>query len=271
MSEGTPSEIVRLLELQALDEDTFLSVEFRTSDPHRRLFGGLVAAQSLRAACHTVGPGRHVHSLHAYFIRSGGYAEPLRFEVARTRDGRAFSTRHVTASQGGKPIFEMIASYHDPEPGFDWQPPGPADVPPPEELPPPDYPGFSRHPEGFEMRAARRSRPDGISVRQPFWIRHREPLGDDPGLHAALITWLSDIGLVTSSRGPWSPRDLAMGVSLDHALWFHRPARIDDWLLYSAEAVSNAGARGLARGTLHTRDGVLVASVAQEALLRPRS
>jgi acyl-CoA thioesterase-2 len=271
MSEGTPSEIVRLLELETLDEDTFLATEFHLADPGRRLFGGLVAARSLRAACHTVGDGRHPHSLHAYFIRPGTYAEPLRFEVARTRDGRAFSTRHVTAAQGGKPIFEMIASFHDPEPGFDWQRPGPADVPPPEELPPPDFPAFTRHPDGFEMRSVRRTRPDGIRSVHPFWIRHRTPLEDDPAQHACLIAWLSDMAVVTGARAPWSPRELAMGVSLDHALWFHRPARIDDWLLFSVEAASNSGARGLAHGTLHTRDGVLVASIAQEALLRPQT
>ncbi|GLZ03769.1 acyl-CoA thioesterase II [Actinomadura sp. NBRC 104412] len=268
MSEESPPRIVRLLDLRPLDEDTYLGAEV-AGLARVRLFGGQVAAQSLRAACHTVDQGRLPHSLHAYFIRPGTYEETLRFDVARTRDGRAFSTRHVTASQGGKPIFEMIASFHDPEPGYDWQPQGPPDVPPPEELEPPDFPAFIRHPTGFEMRAMRRERADGIWSPHPFWIRHREPLPDDPAVHASLIAYLSDMALVSGARAPGSPRELAMAVSLDHALWFHRPARIDDWLLFSVDPATNHGARGLAHGTLHTRDGKLVASIAQEALLRP--
>jgi acyl-CoA thioesterase-2 len=268
MSEESPPRIVRLLDLQPLDEDTYLAVKLPRLG-RMRLFGGQVAAQSLRAACNTVGAGRLPHSLHAYFIRPGTYQEPLRFDVARTRDGRAFSTRHVTAAQGGKPIFEMIASFHDPEPGFDWQPGGPPDVPPPDELEPPEFPPFARHPSGFEMRSARTSRPDGIRAVHPLWIRHREPLSDDPAVHACLIAYLSDLAVVTGARAPGSPRGLAMAVSLDHALWFHRPARIDEWLLFSVDPATNFGARGLARGTLHTQDGLRVASIAQEALLRP--
>ncbi|GAA2408887.1 thioesterase family protein [Actinomadura vinacea] len=264
----SPPEIVRMLDLTPLDEDTYL-VTARPVAGRERLFGGQVAAQSLRAACLTVPPGRLPHSLHAYFIRPGMPDEPLRLEVARTRDGRSFATRHVTASQGGKPIFEMIASFHDPEPGFDWQPAGLPDVPPPEELPTPTLPALIRHPAGFDVRAVKPPRPHGFPIPHPFWIRCRGPVGDDLALHACLITYLSDMAVVSSARAPGSPRELAAAVSIDHALWFNRPARVDEWLLFSVEPMSNFGARGLARGTLHAEDGTLVASIAQEALLRP--
>ncbi|MFC5746147.1 acyl-CoA thioesterase [Actinomadura rugatobispora] len=265
---GSPPEIVRLFDLEALDGDAF-QITATGGIGRERLFGGQVAAQSLRAACLTVGAGRLPHSLHAYFIRPGTPGEPLRLDVARTRDGRAFSTRHVTAAQGGKPIFEMIASFHDPEPGFDWQAGPRPDAPPPGRLEPPEFPAFIRHPPGFEFRVVKPPRPNGFPIPHPFWIRCREPLGDDLTLHACLITYLSDMAVVSSSRAPGSPRELAAAVSLDHALWFHRPARVDEWLLFSADPASNFGARALARGTLHTEDGVLVASLAQEALLRP--
>jgi acyl-CoA thioesterase-2 len=195
----------------------------------------------------------------------------LRFDVARTRDGRTFSTRHVTASQGGKPIFEMIGSFHDEEPGYDWQPAEPptAGVRPPEELKPPEMPTFFRHPPGFEIRIVNPARPGEFPMRHPFWIRSREPVGDDLSLHACLIAYLSDMALVSGARPPGAPRELTAAVSLDHALWFNRPARVDEWLLFSVRPATNFGARGLALGTLHTRDGILAASVAQEALLRP--
>ncbi|SEG56619.1 acyl-CoA thioesterase-2 [Thermomonospora echinospora] len=260
-----PPALARMLALQPLDGDVFVADSPALG--RERLFGGQVAAQSLRAACLTVDAGRPPHSLHAYFIRPGLPGEPLRLEVGRTRDGRTFSTRHVTAAQGGKPIFEMVASFHDPEPGHDWQPPPPAPVPGPQGLEPPRLP---RHPPAFDIRLVRRPDPGGSLLPHPFWIRVREPLGDDPALHACLITYLSDMAVVSSAVAPGSPRrSLAMAVSLDHALWFHRPARVDRWLLYSVDPVTNFGARGLARGTLHTADGVLVASIAQEALLRP--
>jgi acyl-CoA thioesterase II len=264
--EPSPSAIARMFALEPLDGDAY--VVNSPSVARERLFGGQVAAQSLRAACLTIGDGRPPHSLHAYFIRPGLPGEPLRLDVGRTRDGRAFSTRHVTASQGGKPIFEMVASFHDPEPGHDWQPAPPDRVPGPEESEPPQLAGLFRHPPAFDIRLVRPARPGQFPLPHPFWIRAAEPLGDDPALHACLITYLSDMAVVSSAIAPGSPKSLAMAVSLDHALWFHRPARVDQWLLYSVDPVTNFGARGLARGTLHTADGVLVASITQEALLR---
>jgi acyl-CoA thioesterase-2 len=270
MSDDAPPGILSLLDLEAEDGDTFL-VTAASTIGRERLFGGQVAAQSLRAACLTVGSERLPHSLHAYFIRPGRPAEELRFDVARTRDGRTFSTRHVTASQGGKPIFEMIASFHDEEPGYDWQPDAAptAAVRPPEELEPPKMPKFFRHPPGFDIRIVNPPGPGGFPMRHPFWIRSKEPVGDDLSLHACLIAYLSDMAVVSGARAPGAPRELAAAVSLDHALWFNRPSRVDDWLLFSVEPAVNFGARALAHGTLHTRDGLLVASIAQEALLRP--
>ncbi|HEX2316910.1 MAG TPA: acyl-CoA thioesterase domain-containing protein [Thermomonospora sp.] len=259
--------LARLFALEPVDGDAF--VVNAPSLGRTRLFGGQVAAQSLRAACLTLADGRPPHSLHAYFLRPGIPDEPLRLEVTRTRDGRSFATRHVTAAQGGKPIFEMVASFHDPEPGHDWQPAAPTGVPGPDELPPLEQPAFLRHPPLFDVRLVRRPEPGRFPMPHPFWVRAREPLGDDPALHACLIAYLSDMAVVSSAMAPGSPTRLATAVSLDHAVWYHRPARADAWLLYSVDPVTNFGARGLARGTLHTEDGVLVASIAQEALLRP--
>ncbi|MFD0691053.1 acyl-CoA thioesterase [Actinomadura fibrosa] len=267
MSEA-PREITRLFELAAAGGDAFTAPALPTGRP--RLFGGQVAGQSLRAACLTAA-GRAPHSLHAYFIRPGSPDEPLHFEVARTRDGRSFSTRHVTASQGGKPILELIASFQDPEDGFAWQAEPPTGVPLPEELPEPAHPVFVRHPAGFEYRVVRQPAREGLPLPHPYWVRAAVPVGDDPALHACLVTYLSDMGVVTSSRAPGSPRNLVTAVTLDHAVWFHRPPRADRWLLYSVDPVVNHGARGFARGTFHTGEGTLVASVAQETLLRPAS
>lgn len=258
----------RLLSLESVGDDSFIA-----SGPpvgHGRIFGGQVASQSLRAACLTVGPGRSPHSLHAYFIRPGRPDRPLRFDVGRTRDGRSFSTRHVTACQDGEPILEMIASFQAPEAGHDWQPPPPPGIPGPDDpaLPAPNF--SINHARLFDLRLAVRRRHAEPDRRHPFWVRLREPIGDDPVLHACVLTYVSDMGVVTSARARDARARLEMAVSLDHAVWFHRSARVDEWLLYSAAPAANAGARGLANGTFRTADGTLVASVTQEALLRPR-
>lgn len=263
-----PFELTRLFDLAALGEDSFMATAPSVGRP--RLFGGQVAGQSLRAACLTAG-GRPPHSLHAYFIRPGTPDEPLTFDVARTRDGRSFSTRHVTASQGGKPILELIASFHDPEDGFDWQAAPPSGTPGPEGLAEPALPAFFRHPSGFDVRLVNPPEEGGFPLSHPFWVRAAGPVGDDPALHACLIAYLSDMAVVSGARAPGSPRELVTAVSLDHALWFHRPPRVDRWLLFSVHPVTNHGARGLAHGALHTEDGTLTASLAQEALLRPAS
>ncbi|MGZ4718095.1 MAG: acyl-CoA thioesterase [Acidimicrobiales bacterium] len=259
--------VVRLLDLESIGDDAFLAPI--PSDGPGRLFGGQVASQSLRAACLTVAPDRPPHSLHAYFILPGRPGEPLRLDVQRSRDGRSFATRHVTASQAGTPIFELVASFHTAEGGFDWQLPAPADVPAPDAIAPPELPDYLRFSVPFDIRVVTPPLPGQFPITHPFWIRTRGPIGDDPSLHACVLTLLSDMGVVASARAPGSTTQPFAGASLDHAVWFHRPARVDEWLLFSVEPVTNHGARGLARGTLHTEAGVLVASIAQEALLRP--
>lgn len=263
---GTSGTLSEFFGLERQDEDRFLARPVESVLP--RTFGGQVAAQSLRAAGLTVGPERPVHSLHAYFIRSGQPTKPLTLDVDRTRDGRTFSTRHVTAHQDGKTIFELVASFHDPEDGDDWQPRRDPGVPGPEELAPFDLPAhFGRMP-AHDLRPVNPPAATGFPLRHPFWIRFLEPV-DDPALHACLLTYLSDISVVDASRAPGTATPYATAVSLDHALWFHRPARADEWLLYSMDPLNNHGGRGLAHGALHTADGALVASVAQETLLRP--
>lgn len=262
--------IAALLALDRLDDDAFTAST--PTDPPGRLFGGQVAAHSMRAACLTVPAGRLPHSLHAYFIRAGRPGEPLRLDVQRSRDGRSFSTRHVTASQNGKPIFEGIASFQDVERGVEWQPDPPSGLLRPRELGTPALPRLLKFLTYFELCPAAADSLEEHRMGHPFWIRSRHPVGDDPLLNACVLTYLSDIGLVGSSRAPGSTvtfRNRGQVASLDHSMWFHRPVRTDEWLLYTARSVANFGARGLAHGSLHTADGVLVASVAQEALLRP--
>jgi acyl-CoA thioesterase II len=258
------SRLLRLLELEPAGTDRFLAPT--PSDGPSRLFGGQVASQSLRAATLTV-DGRPPHSMHAYFIRPGRPGTPLELSVDRTRDGRSFSTRHVTAAQEDEPIFMLSASFHGAEPGDDWQPPAPS-APSPEEVGDVDSPlrSFSTM-SPFEIRPLRTGA--SFPVMHPFWVRLTDPLPDDPALHACAIAFISDMGVVGSARAPRATSAPFAGASLDHALWFHRPARADEWLLFSVDPITNFGARGLARGTMHTADGVLVASIAQEALLRP--
>jgi acyl-CoA thioesterase-2 len=259
--------LLRLLDLQQEGDDVFSAPT--PSDGPGRLFGGQVAAQTLRAATLTVDGDRPPHSLHAYFIRPGVPGSPLRLEVERTRDGRSFTTRHVTAIQNGERIFNLTASFHAPEDGDDWHLPGPADVPAPDHL------GGESPLTRFDSMSPFVMRPVGATAAgdwfqfHPMWIRTVERLPDDPILHTCVLAFMSDMGVVGSARAPTStlPK-VFMGASLDHAVWFHRPARADEWLLFSVEPTTNSGARGLARGTFHTADGVLVASIAQEALLR---
>jgi acyl-CoA thioesterase-2 len=259
--------ILQLLDLEPIGDDIFLAPT--PTDGPSRLFGGQVASQSLRAAGLTVAADRPPHSLHAYFILAGRPGEPLQLDVQRSRDGRSFTTRHVTASQGGKAIFELVASFHAPEPGDDWQLPPPSGIPTPDEIDVPELPSFMTLSLPFDIRPLVATEPGEFPLGHPFWVRTRRPLGDDASVHTCLLAFLSDMGVMASARSPDSTVPPFSGASLDHAVWFHRPARADEWLLFSVDPVSNFGARGLALGSLHTLDGVLVASIAQEALLRP--
>jgi acyl-CoA thioesterase II len=265
---GSHNRLLAMLELEDRGDDRFVAVASNPGEGPPRLFGGQVASQSLRAALRTVDPARPPHSLHAYFIRPGIPGVPLELDVERTRDGRSFSTRHVTTSQNGDPIFVLTASFHVPEEGDDWHEPAPLDLPGPDEVAGLDSP-FARFStmNPLEMRPVRSG--DTFPVMHPFWVRTRDPLPDDPALHACVLTFMSDMGVVGSARAPKATSMIFGGASLDHAVWFHRPCRPDQWLLFSVDPISNFGARGLARGSFHDENGLLVASIAQEALLRP--
>ncbi len=259
------ARLLGTLELDRVDQVRF-HAPLPTGDG--RVFGGQLVAQALQAASLTVAATRPVNSLHAYFVRAGRPGVPLVLDVWPWRDGGSFSTRHVTASQDGVPVLELMASFHAEEPGANWQLGPPAAVPSPEGLSPL---GLSWIPlSAFDIRPVLGlPDPAGFPKLHPFWIRTRAPVGDDPVTHASLLVHLSDIALMGRAAGPGCRFDVGRSASLDHAVWFHRPARVDDWLLYDAEPTTNAGARGLARGTLHTADGALVATIVQEALLRP--
>lgn len=232
-----------------------------------RLFGGLIAAQSLAAAGSTVEPDRLPQSLHGYFIRGGKIGVDIEFTVELTRDGRSFNTRRVTASQDGDAIFEMLASFHRPEPTTNWHRTEVrrlelADSEPLTSIP-------ERWAEHFEARVV-----PGLCTdwpKQPFWFRSHSPIEDDPLLRACALTFISDIGLVSAARPPGagqSPGPTA-AASLDHAIWFHRPVDPHRWHLYDAVAVNHSDARGLAQGSVTDESGVLVATVTQESLWRP--
>jgi acyl-CoA thioesterase-2 len=265
--ERKPPQFGRLLDILALQESgpgRFLAPTPEDGPP--RLFGGQVASQAARAATLTVDPARSMHSLHAYFVRPGRPGVPVELTVNTTRDGRSFSTRRVAASQEGDDILLLDASFHVAETGDEWQADPPPDVPPPDEVTLPDFASapFQMMSRPFDLRPIRAVEAWSL---HPCWVRVREPLGDDLALHACALTYISDLAVVGSVRMPGSTAPWG-GASLDHAVWFHRPARVDQWLLFSVNPVLNSGARGLARGTFHTEDGTLVASLAQECLLR---
>lgn len=293
------SPVVKLLEILALEEagpDRFLGHTPAPKVGPPRLFGGQVASQALRAATLTVRPDHHVHSLRSYFLRPGRHGPPLTLTVDRLRDGTSFTTRRVVVFQGDDAILNLDAQFHRDEPGDEYHPPSPvADVAPPEEAGPPPIPPWAAAPANrrdgagggrAEVEAAGRratvasflkDRPVEMRLAGPaeaggraVWVRVPEPVGDDPGLHAALLTYLSDmgpVGVVASAlgRGPGA----LMMASLDHCLWFHHRARADEWLLYDLEPVAAGHGRGLARGAVWTRDGRLAATVLQEVLARP--
>jgi len=257
----------------------------------QRVFGGQVAAQALVAGARTVDPGLGVHSLHSYFLRPGDTAVPIVYDVERMRDGRSFSTRRIVARQHGRPIYFMTASFQVPEEGFDHQDAMP-EVPAPEDSI--DMREVVRRRAGgdeqaaelwlrewaaLEMRAIGDSRPggrlepDGHPARARLWIRIGASLDSDPLAHKAAFTYASDLTLLGSALVPHGVAihdPHVQSASLDHTIWFHRPFRADEWWLYDQVSPSASGARGLAIGRVFTREGVLVATVAQEGLIRPR-
>ena len=269
MSEQPIDAVVRGLELETLDRDLFLGDPGRGSG---RLFGGMVAAQSVMAAQMTVEEGR-LHSIHAYFLRGGSYDFPIRFVVDRIRDGRTYTTRRVVALQGGRAIFNLSASFTRPEEGAQHQLEMPA-VAEPESLPSWEellaemgtQPRGADHVSALEVRLP--ADPSGPAGRY-VWMRPRGGLPDDPRLHVGITVFASDRTLAGTAVRPMGyERGEVSVTSLDHVLWLHREARFDDWILYVSNSPVGHAARGLALGQMYTREGVHFASVAQEGLIR---
>ena len=291
MSQKEPSGVTTLLErldLERLDRDLFRG--YSPDDGRPRAFGGQVAAQSLVAAVRCVeeqpGAERWAHSLHAYFLRPGDPKRPIIYEVDRIRDGRSFTTRRVVAIQEGEAIFLMSASFHREEPGLSHQIPMP-DVPPPESVPSNDEiirEGVTEGAHPFYSFLAKLERPMIIHDLEPndpanpqkctgprhVWFRSRGNLPDDRLLHQCVLTYASDLTLPEASLRihgrTWFERTM-MVASLDHTVWFHRPFRADEWMLYQTDSPSTEGSRGLNFGHVF-QDGNLVASVVQESLMR---
>jgi len=274
-------DLVKLLDLEPIEVNIFRGLS--PDESRQRVFGGQVAGQALVAAARTVSDDRQVHSLHGYFLRPGDPTVPILYEVDRIRDGRSFTTRRVVGIQHGRAIFNLQASFHVMESGLDHQLPMP-EVPDPESLP--DF--KSRLERYREMLGDWYERPRPIDTRyvdgDPIGRRHRTPqpsqrvwmradgeLPDDPVLHACVVTYASDMTLLDTTLLPhgvgWADDSVQMA-SLDHAMWFHRPFRADEWLLYDQITPSTYGSRGLASGSIFTRDGRLVVSVMQEGLIR---
>ncbi|MGI8725238.1 MAG: acyl-CoA thioesterase II [Methyloceanibacter sp.] len=278
-------QLLAILDLEPLERNLFRGLSPQVG--WQRVFGGQVIGQALVAACRTV-EDRTAHSLHAYFMRAGDPAVPIIYEVDRIRDGKSFSTRRVVAIQHGQAIFSMAASFHRQEEGLSHQIRMP-DVPPPEALPseaelkeqlidrvPPAVRAYWERERPIEIRPVNLTRylsPQERVPSQQVWIKATGDLGDDMALHQSVLAYASDFtlldtALIAHGRFIFDPG--LMLASLDHAIWFHRPFRVDDWLLYAQDSPSSAAGRAFCRGILFARDGKLVASTAQEGLVRQR-
>ena len=280
------NELVGTLALQQEGPDRFRGRNVDIGSPS--VYGGQVLGQALVAAARTVS-GQRVHSLHGYFLRAGDKARPIVYEVERIRDGGSFAMRRVVATQDGSTMFFMSASFHRDEPGVEHQSAMPQ-VPPPEGLRDEHESRLALRDQlpGFARAVVDQVRPIDIRPVEPLhlltpairppsartWLRAAGPLPDEPLVHQALLAYASDYALLAVAMRPHGLSFLqpqVQSVSLDHAMWFHRDFRFDDWLLYDTDSPSASGARGFCRGSLFTRDGRLVASVAQEGLLRLRT
>lgn len=294
MTNDTPSEarnavggLLNILDLETLEQNLF-----RGRGPKegwQRVYGGQVFCQALVAAVRTVPEDRLAHSAHAFFLLPGDPTQPIIYDVERIRDGGSFTTRRVKAIQHGRAIFALSASFHKMEEGFDHQFPMP-DVPMPEDLPteqdlmsrlmqhlPNNMKSYWERERPVEMRPVDASRYFDRESRTPvqyIWMRANGALPDTPALHQCVLAYASDFTLLDTALIAHGKllfdRDIQLA-SLDHTMWFHRPFRADDWLLYAQDSPSAHGARALCRGTVYTREGLLIASVAQEGLIRRRS
>ena len=278
------ADVLGLLELEPLEVDLFRGESRDIGSP--QVFGGQVLGQALQAAYRTV-TDRGCHSLHAYFLRRGDFNAPIVYQVDRSRDGTSFSSRRVVAIQHGEQIFNMSASFQVAEQGLEHSVPMPT-VPPPESLRdfeadreellaglPEKVQRFFEHRRPFEFRPVQMPNflnPEPLPPAKQVWFRAVDQVpGNDERLHRCLLAYVSDYNLLDTALLPHGCSLLHLQMaSIDHAMWFHRPFRADEWLLYSVDSPSASGARGFARGSIYSRDGRLVASTAQEGLIRPR-
>jgi acyl-CoA thioesterase-2 len=278
-------QLIALLDLEAVEVNIFRGIS--PKDRSQRVFGGQVLGQALVAATRTV-EDRLCHSLHAYFLLAGDPKVPILYEVDRSRDGKSFSSRRVVAIQHGRPIFHLSASFQVEESGLEHQI-DPPNVAPPEDLPseddfrlqmaakvPEQYREHFLRKRPIELRPVDRSdifRPGKRRPHQSVWVRATGPLPDDIALHQCVLAYASDMTLLDTALLPhgigWFSEKIQMA-SLDHAMWFHRRFRADEWLLYVQDSPSASGARGFNRGLIYTREGKLIASVVQEGLMRLR-
>ena len=286
-SEELAAMLVSLLDVEELDTDLYRGA--RLPGGRGRVFGGQVIGQALQAAQRSTDGGKIAHSLHAYFMRAGDEQHPIVYRVVRDFEGKSFATRRVIALQRGQPILNMAASFQVPEDGLAHQDPMP-DIPGPEDLK--SDTELRREiadevPEKFRRMFSERSspveirpvyprswfRPERQEPRNYSWFRAVAPIGDDPAMHRAVLSYASDMALLGTSMLPhgvnWMTHNM-QSASLDHAVWLHEPARADEWLLYATDSPWAGHARGFNRGKIYTRDGRLVASVAQEGLVRLR-
>jgi acyl-CoA thioesterase II len=279
-------ELLDLLQLERLDLDLYRGRQPDTA--LQRVFGGQVAAQALFAACQTVDDDVAVHSLHSYFLRPGDTAVPIVYDVERIRDGRSFSTRRVVARQHGKTIFYLTSSFHIDEVGYEHQDAMP-DVPPPEDCPSMgdlyrkitgrlEDDSWEREWAALDVRYAGDSRAGGTlagaasPARAQIWLRAAGAIPDDVVLNTCLLTYASDLtllGVALVPHGVLIGSGQVQPASLDHSIWFHRPFRADEWMLYDQHSPSATGGLGFATGRVFSSDGRLIASLAQEGLLRP--
>ena len=284
--EQLAAALVALLDVEQIDTDLFRGA--RQPGGEGRVFGGQVIAQALQAAQRSTDAPKAAHSLHAYFMRPGDEQHPIIYRVVRDFDGKSFATRRVIASQGGQPILNMAASFQTPEEGLHHQDAMP-DVPPPEALRserelrveqidrvPERARRFFLRPRPIEMRSTEPKNwdtPTNTAPVQSSWFRICAPIDNDPALHRAVLAYASDMALLGTAMLPhgvnWMTQNM-QNASLDHALWLHEPFRADEWLLYACDSPWAGHARGFNRGQVFTRDGRLVASVAQEGLMRMR-
>ncbi len=273
--------IVELLNVERIEENLFRGNNHDTE----HVFGGQVLAQAIAAATRTVKAEHHLHSIHAYFLRAGDWQTPILYEVDRIRDGRSFSTRRVVAIQNGKAIFNLSSSWHREEQSLEHS------VPMPNVLPPeclrrdlelyleiakqrPEVGRYMFRFEAIDSRQVENLLMANEEPHPPFkhtWLKTMEPLPDDPGLHHAMLAYMSDLDFMSTSmlpHGGMKVRQQIYGASLDHALWFHRPVRADEWLLFAKSSPNAGGSRGFVKGHFFDRKGQLVATAAQECLIR---